>query len=259
MSGYDLGIWFSNVAMNRDQAAAFCKHIYRDWVVVRRHPSFDVFWNELHARFPDGAGEVDPVAGLDSPPRTMCCSLQDIRSGVLSSSRRTPRPAPISLDDTVWASGPLGAMGSATILSVAWSRAVDVVPQIQDLAIRNGLVVFDGQSGEVTLPPGLGIGVTPEARLRLEVAGAVPPFDVSILLDGRPVAAFLSPSRMDAHERARSMTLQQELPLYEVIDPGSLAQLPRPKPLSVDDPDLGEVGKLLLGFDTAPEFPSGSK
>jgi hypothetical protein len=136
---------------------------------------------------------------------------------------------------------------------------VDVVPQIQDLAIRNGLVVFDGQSGEVTLPPGLDGGEMPAARLRLEVAGAVPPFDASILLDGRPVAAFLAPSRMDAHERARSMTLQQELPLYEVIDPGSLAQLPRPKPLSADDPDLGEFGKFLLGIDGVPDFPSGSK
>ncbi|MGO4722558.1 MULTISPECIES: hypothetical protein [unclassified Inquilinus] len=264
MSGYDLGIWFTDVAMDRGQAAAFLDHVGSDQVIVRRHPSFDAFWIELHTRFPDGGGGGNRLADLDLPPMSMLSSLEEIRSAALAFVGNA-NPPPILPDETIWAEGPLRAQGCIAILSVAWSHAGDIVPQIQALAARHGLVVFDTQSGEVTLPPGLDAGPSniPEARLRLEVTGSVPAFNISILLDGQPVSAFVAPSRQDAHARARSIALERGLPFYEVSDPDSVAQSIRPrssvKPLSPDDPKLGYIEKFLAGFDIAPDFPSKAK
>jgi hypothetical protein len=257
VSGYDLAIWFSDVAVSREQAESFLQHVFTDWVVVRRHPSFDAFWIELHERFPDTTGDSDHLAALDSPPMATLSSLGEIERP-RAAGAGDAKAAPISLDETVWASGPHAAHGCAALLSVAWSHAAEVVPQILDLAGRRGLTVYDTQSGDVTAPPALVHGSGPEsARLRLEVAGSVPALDIRILLDDQPIESFAAASRREAHSRARSIALEHGLPLYEVADPGSLAQrfASRPKPISADDPDLDEIGKFLTGFDRAPGFP----
>ena len=251
MSGYDLAIWFSDIAVSREQAESFLQHVFTDWVVVRRHPSFDTFWIELHEQFPDTTGDSDYLAALDSPPIATLSSLGEIE-WPRAAGAGDAKAAPISLDETVWASGPHAAHGCAALLSVAWSHAAEIVPQILDLAGRYGLTAYDTQSGDVASPPGLDNGNGLEsARLRLEVDGSAPSLDIRILLDGQPIASFVAVSRRDAHGHARSVALEHGLPLYEVADPGSLAQrfASRPKPLSADDPDLGPVGKFLIGFD----------
>ncbi|MGF6230858.1 hypothetical protein QFZ27_004813 [Inquilinus ginsengisoli] len=257
MSGYDLAIWFSDVAVSREQAESFLQHVFTDWIVVRRHPSFDAFWIELHERFPDTTGDSDHLAALDSPPIATLSSLGEIE-WPRAAGAGDAKAAPISLDETVWASGPHAAHGCTALLSVAWSHAAEVVPQILDLAGRHGLTVYDTQSGDIASPPGLVPGSGPEgARLRLDVAGSTPALDIRILLDGQPVASFAVKSRQDAHDQARSVAVAHGLPLYEVADPGSLAQrfVSRPKPISVDDPDLSAVGKFLTGFEGVPAKP----
>jgi hypothetical protein len=257
MSGYDLAVWFSDVAPSREQAADFLQHVTRDWVILRRHTSFDTFWIELHDRFPETAGGSDHLATLASPPMAMVSSMGEIEFPVPADAGDA-RAVQTSLDETVWASSPHSANGCAAVLSVAWNHAVQVVPEIKALAARHGLTVFDTQSGEVSSLPGLQSGGDPAgARLRLEVAGARPALDGHVLLDGEPVLSFVATSRLEAHGQARSVALEHGLQFYEVVDPGSLAQLlpSRPKPISADDPDLSPVAKFLVGFTGVPSRP----
>lgn len=165
---------------------------------------------------------------------------------------------PRFLDEWVWASAPHSANGCAAILSVAWSHAVQIVPEIQALADRYGLSLFDAQSGEISSPPGLCPGDDlAGARLRLEVTGSRPALDGRVLLDGEQVLSFVAKSRLEAHGHARSVALEHGLQFYEVTDPKSLAQLlpSQPKPISADDPDLSPIGRFLLDFPGVPLKP----
>ena len=97
---YDLGVWYGDSAMTREEAAAFYRHINADWVVVRRHAAFDAFWAELLAQFPN-LGHA--AAAPDEPPGSMLQTMDDIR--------RLPPPTAPRGGEVRWGGG-ISVMGS---------------------------------------------------------------------------------------------------------------------------------------------------
>jgi len=222
----DLGVWYSDSAMTRQEAAAFYRHINRDWVVVRRHPAFDAFWTELLARFPNlGNAPADP----DEPPESMLQTMDDIR--------RLPPPRPEQLeairhvvldpeeDKSPWAAA-LKPEGSAVALPIRGSRIGETEAIVHALAARHGLVVYNPQS-EVTLPAALlrspACSATKPGPV-LRVAGTAPSLAVTISLDGRTLVETEMASRQEAHARARALAAENDRSYYLVDDPNCLAQ-----------------------------------
>jgi hypothetical protein len=73
---YSLAIWYSDLPMGTQEANTFYHHFGWDWVVVRRRPEFDAFWQELLSRLPDlGA----PTRELDELPPHLLSTPDEIR------------------------------------------------------------------------------------------------------------------------------------------------------------------------------------
>jgi hypothetical protein len=237
---FDLGVWYSDAPMTRQEASAFYHHINGDWVVVRRNAEFDAFFRELLARFPDRAPGA-PLPDPDQPPAAMTTTMAEIMAApkptaeeIKAFSRDFPRP-----DNSPWAAG-LVPEGSAIALSISWSRVGEVAPVVQELAERHGLVFYDPQSGEVALPPALqnrAIGPrTSQDVLTVRIDGSGSALDVRISLGQSVLLETTMASRQEAHRRSRALALANGLPFYQVDDPKCLAQAMKWVPVPPDDP-----------------------
>jgi hypothetical protein len=237
---FDLGVWYSEAAMNLDQAESYYEHINSDWVDLRRRAEFDAFLQALQARFPDLRSPDDPPADPDEPPVSLMQSVAEMKSAPQAGPEwleemRKKRPAP---DGSPWAAT-LDPHGSGIALSITWSKVETVAPVVVDLARRANLLVYDPQNGRVFVPPALAgkaAAAMAPPRVTLQVAGNAPNVQAIITLDDGVLLDATVPSRREAHRHARALTLEHGLDHYAVKDPHSLSGSMSWEPVSPDNP-----------------------
>jgi hypothetical protein len=228
---FDLGVWYSDVPLTREEAGEFYRHLNEDRVFVRRHPQFDAFWADLRAMFPDRASPEEPETDFGDWDSAMLQTPADLKAEAAAPVVPAPTlpempPAAVPYDDdTPWAATPAPA-GFAVALPIRWSRVDEVAPDIFTLVRRHELVIFNPQETWVWFPPKLKRRkARPAAPLvRLQIAGKAPELAVTIRLDADVLLQATLPTRRAAHAQARASTLEKGLAFYEVDDPGSLAQ-----------------------------------
>jgi hypothetical protein len=177
---YSLAIWYSDLPMGTQEGQTFYHHLGWHWLVVRRRPEFDAFWQELLSRLPDLRPLGAPTRELDElPPHLLStpdeirererlrCETKDIhlRPARLHPVPAIPRTSP-------WASS-LWPMASAIRLAISGSYLKRTLPILFEMASRYGLIVYNPQEGQVTLPPSLqgpGDPLSVAVRLTLSVA-----------------------------------------------------------------------------------------
>jgi hypothetical protein len=117
---FDLGVWHSEVPLTDAQAADIYVHLCENWPYLEGgSSSIATFYCELTGRWPE----------IDTVPEE-------------------------KIDDTEYCpwSCALAHSGMAVVMSCVWSMADNVAVFVRDLAKKRGLVLFDPQTGEVTLP-----------------------------------------------------------------------------------------------------------
>jgi hypothetical protein len=241
---FDLGVWYSDVPLTRPQAAEFYRHINTDWVVVRRQPEFDAFLGELLSRFPS----FPSVNDVDQPPSAMLETMDEVKTPPTAEQPSAWRQQPAPPDDSPWAAT-LGPRGSAVTLPITGS-GLAVVEVVYALAARHGLIVYNPQSGQVTLPAtlhGPSANSSGVPLLTLRIAGEPHALRMKISIDDRILVDTVLTSRLEAHSQARSLALQNGLALYQVDDPKCLMHAMKWVPVSADDLDLPAALKKLLG------------
>jgi hypothetical protein len=125
-------------------------------VKQNRHMSFD-----LLVYPPSGPATLDEVYQLKSaeedapvdkdyppPAPEMAIFLTELERGW---------PSPSDAGTSPWSSWPLWqpVTGGGTGLNIRWSNAVSMLAAILEIAARTNVIVFDQQSEQVILPPGL--------------------------------------------------------------------------------------------------------
>jgi len=254
---FDLGVWYSDVPLTREEAGEFYHRLNDNRVFVRRHPQFDAFWAELMARFPDSAAPDEPQIGLADGRSAMLETPAELKAVAASGAPPAPYVVPEAFrstspydataatstaamgddDDEPWAAT-LAPKGFAVALPISFSRVDQVAVEIFTMVRRHGLVIFNPQETWVWFPPKLKRRKPRPAPpvLRLRIAGKAPALSVGISLgDNVLVHATLS-TRQEAHARACDLAVARCLAFYEVDDPGSLAQSLYWQPLEPGDP-----------------------
>jgi hypothetical protein len=246
MSSFDLGVWYSDAAMDVMEAAAVYNHINYDWVVVERRPEFDAFLSELTARFPDLRSPSEPAVSPDAPPASFLRTLDDLRTPpseqrIRQTQSQEPPPGDSPWQDT------LEPTGSSITLTINWDRVEETMPVIYQLAARHGLMVYDPQSNTLTLPPQIpctGTSEIAQAHLKMQISGKTPALDVVLTLDGKVVANDTVTSRVQAHAQVREAAIRNHLAVYEVADPAIGIQAVQFVPVDADDPSMPTQGNL---------------
>jgi hypothetical protein len=245
MSGYDLGVWCTDVAITPTFAAEYYRLVGSNWLNVETTPEFKAFFGELLARYPNLGGNGNELQQADEVPDWLLRTID-------GDDETAPVPAgpayadDMDFDNSAWASTvvPFGCM---VPLSVSWERVTEVVPEVQGLALKHGLVVYDPQENTVMLPTRLSGKPSTEPRplMVLALAGKRPAVSARISLHGRTIASETLPSRRVAHTKAKALAKQNHLSLYEVQDPFSVAQ-EQPDRVDANDPGLPDQVKRLV-------------
>jgi hypothetical protein len=246
MSSFDLGVWYSNAAMDVMEAAAVYNHINYDWVVVERRREFDSFLSELTTRFPDLRSPSEPPVWPDAPPDAFLKTLDDLKTRPSDERIRKTQSQEPPPDDSPW-QDTLAPTGSTITLSINWDRVEETMPVIYQLAARHGLMVFDPQSNILTIPPQIprtGTSEIAQAHLKMHISGKPPALDVVLTLDGKVVAHNTVATRAQAHVQAREAAINSHLALYEVADPAMIIQAVRFVPVEANDPSMPTLGNL---------------
>jgi hypothetical protein len=241
---FDLGVWYSDVPLTREEAGEFYARLNGNRVFVRRHPQFDAFWSELIARFPDQRSPDDPPADFDELSSNLLQTPAEIKprpmpdaaaQAAFFEAERNKRPVP---EDSPWAAT-LAPAGSAVALPILGSNVRDVAIDVFIMVRRHGLVIFNPQETWVWYPPKLKRRKPRPAPplLRLRIAGTTPELAVTIRLDEEVLLQATLPSRREAHAQTRALTIEKGLAFYDVDDPGSLAQSIVWAPMEPGDPN----------------------
>jgi hypothetical protein len=228
---YAFAVWYSDVPMGPQEALTIYHHLGKDWVVVRRRPEFEAFWQELLSRLPDLQSPGTPPHSLDALPPHLLATPDEIREnvgkGAQERGRLRMRPPPP--DNSPWASD-LRPMGSALSMAISGSYIKDTVPILLEMTERHGLIAYDPQTDEVFLPSSLKGSLDPQCvavRQTLQIHGSPPSLEVRLILDGRVVFADVFSSRAEAHARSRAIAIEHGVPFYEVDDPVALTNFRR--------------------------------
>jgi hypothetical protein len=242
---FDLGVWYSDVPLTREEAGEFYQHLNRNRIFVRRHPQFDAFWKELMARFPDSTAPEEPQIGLDERDSDMLQTPAE-REAADAAFAANPPPLPDNFDPSTfpvdddsepWAAT-LAPNGFAVAMPIRFSRVDELAVEIFTLVRRHGLVIYNPQEHWVWYPPKLDRRkprpVPPV--LRLQIAGKIPALSVTLSLGNDPVLQATLPTRLEAHATACASAIEKGLDFYEVDDPASVAQSLYWEPLEPDDP-----------------------
>lgn len=246
MSSYDVGVWFSPVALSDAQAADYFSRLGRTIVVVERRPEFDAFLRELTTRFPDRAADAEPVSA-DAVPAALLRTWDDLQ--VKSPTRLTPdQIARFQKDGLVFEaspwSGDLAPNGDTMNLPFRWSTADQTIPVVIGMAQRHNLTLFDTEAGKVSNPPGRtaqGAAEFLTVHLTLRLKGQPPAVETTLIQDGQTVLHLISPDRAAAHATARRIALERHQRAYEVSDPRSLAQGTRLVPVPAGSSSLAPI------------------
>ena len=120
---FDLGVWNSEGPITDGQASEIYGRLCEDWPYLEgESKAVEAFYQELIQRWP----EIDTI-------------LEDEVG---------------DFDRCPWSCA-LERSGRAVVMACVWSKATDVAQFVERLARKHGLVLFDPQSGRVTLPPHL--------------------------------------------------------------------------------------------------------
>ena len=120
---FDLGVWHTRTPVSDTEAAEVYVHLCEDWPYLEGDSqSVTAFYDELTARWP----EIDTVPDEKIDDHGYC----------------------------PWSCA-LCHSGMAVVMSSVWSMADDVFAFVSSLARKHKLVLFDPQSGTVSLPEGL--------------------------------------------------------------------------------------------------------
>src|SRR5882757_3599461 len=136
VSSFDLGVWYSDAAMDVTEAASVYNHINYDWVVVERQPEFDAFLSELTARFPDLRSPSEPAVSPDAPPGSFLRTLDDLKTPPSEEQIRQMQSQEPPPDDSPW-QDTLEPTGSTITLTINWDRVEETMPVIYQLAARH--------------------------------------------------------------------------------------------------------------------------
>jgi hypothetical protein len=246
VSSFDLGVWYSDAAMDVMQASAVYNHINYDWVVVERRPEFDAFLSELTARFPDLRSPSEPPVSPDAPPDAFLKTLDDLKTPPSEAQIRQMQSLEPPPDDSPW-QDTLEPTGSTITLSINWDRVEETMPVIYQLAARHGLMVYDPQSNTLTVPPQIprsGTSEIVQAHLKMHISGKTPDLDVVLTLDGKVVAHNAVANRVQAHAQAREAAIKNHLAVYEAADPAIVIQAVQFVPVEANDPSMPTLGNL---------------
>ena len=223
MSGYDVAVWHSTVAMTSAQARSFYDHL-DNTVMFARDPQTDAFVVDLRRLYPDLPPGAEPPSCSNTPDYYL-----------QSRDDPAPKPQPLTAEsrarieaagETVW-NGDIDCHGPVVTMSVVWDQALTVVGAVQKLAAKHGLTFYETEGATVINPPGLPPTPHPPlARIRvtLRIAGKQPLLDTTVLFNQFPVAHATLPSRQEAHDLARRIAAEKGDLGYKVDDPRATAQ-----------------------------------
>ena len=117
---FDLGVWYSGVPVTDKEAAEIYVHLCENWPYLEgESASIAAFYDELIRRWP----EIDTVPEEEIHDTEYC----------------------------PWSSA-LNRSGMALLMPCVWSMADEVSVFVRRLANKYSLVLFDPQSGKVSLP-----------------------------------------------------------------------------------------------------------
>jgi hypothetical protein len=211
---FDLGVWYSDLAVSAEDAGIFYRHINHDWRIVREHPALRAFCLALIAEFPGMLDPADLAQDFTMPGTSALMTYAEL----LRPPALVPIPTQSKPEPPPW-SVRASFTGCAVTMSLGREKP-EICPAIQRLAGVHGLIAYNPQTGDVTLPPHLldrpcrplPIPVRMVIEEQIEGLRMRLPFEDGILFDG------IAPSRREAHRLAREHTLAMNRLVYEFED-----------------------------------------